>query len=225
MTTHVPASRTCWLFCCASLIAVAISRPAAGADPAAAAPKITVQMWVVEVSTDKLRNLGFDWSQITTRQEFKTPTIDSPAALADSFKVIGAGEFLGFIKALEQNNLARVLAEPTIATVSGRKASLAIGEQLKLDVTPTAIDDKHLQLQYRVEVGGDSAASSAPLLAGSTVQIEPGKPYLISQTRSSWRAAGGKPRQTETLLLVLAEFVTSGDSSAKELSGLGKASR
>lgn len=205
MPTHLPASRTCWLFCCATL-AAAVAFPPLGlgqeyveiagrtAD-SSSLKKITVQMWVVEVSTDKLRNLGFDWDVIrSTNKEGILPV-----------------EKLEFLKSLEQNNLARMLAEPTIATVSGRKASLAVGEQLKLDVTPTAIDDKHIQLQYRVEVGAagrEGIADATPFVAGSTVQVEAGKPCLVSQTRSSWQTANGKPRQTETLLMVQADLVT-----------------
>jgi len=121
MPTSLPASRTCWLFCCAALAAAA-TFPLPGrsqefveiaARTTASSRKITVQMWVVEVSTDKLRNLGFDWSQITARHETKSQSIDSGAAVAEAVKSIGADQFLGFLRALEKNNLARILAEPS----------------------------------------------------------------------------------------------------------------
>jgi hypothetical protein len=222
MTTSLSASSKCWLFCCAAF-AAAVAFPPMGrgqefveiagrtAADSSSSKKITVHLWVVEVDTDKLRNLGFGWSQMNSRGEAKTRSVATVADLADASGTSDASHSLVF-KGLEQNNLGRMIAEPTIATLSGRKASLTIGDHLQLDVTPTAIDDKNVQLQYRVEVGaagGEAAGTtSAPLLAGSTVQVEVGRPCLVSQTRSSWQMADGKRRQTETLLLVRADFLT-----------------
>jgi hypothetical protein len=211
MPTRRSASRECWLFFCATLMTLAMSWVAMGQETAKGPPRITVQLWIVEVSTDKLRKLGFDWSQISSQQAFKTQSIDSVAALAEATKGLDANEFLGFLKALEKNNLARLHAEPTIATRSGRQASLFIDDHLQLDVTPTVIDDQHVQLQYRIELSageGNGSGTASPLSAGSTVLVDVEKLCLVSQTLSSWQEANGKRRQTETLLLVRADVAT-----------------
>jgi Flp pilus assembly secretin CpaC len=168
--------------------------------------KITVHLWVVELDTDKLRNLGFDWSQIKARGETTAVSVSTIGELGAAVSAVGdLRELQGFLKALEQNNLARTLSQPTITTLSGRQASFAVGP-MELDVTPAVIDGQRVQLQYRIEVSPEAApAASARFIAGSTVQVEAGKPCLVSQTRSSWLAASGKSRQTETLLFVQAD--------------------
>lgn len=218
MPTKLSASRACWLSFCATIF-VALASPPLGlgqeyveiagrtAADLSSSKKITVHLWVVEVDTDKLRNLGFEWSQIKARNETTTRSVSSIGDLADA--VSAAGDLRGFqrfLKALEQNNLARTLSQPTITTLSGRPASLAVGE-LQLDVTPTVIDDNRVQLQYRIEVGRETPpTASTPFIAGSTIEAEAGKPCLVSQTRSSWLAASGKTRQVDTLLFVQADY-------------------
>ena len=200
MPTRLQASRLCWLFLCS----IALSGMALGQDPP---PKITVRLWVVEVETDKLRNLGFDWSQITSNGEIKTTPVVAAGdiAIAGNWKTDARG-FRGFLEALEHNSLARTLSEPTIVTLSGRKATLEIGQQTKFEATPTAIENQRVELEYRIELGqARELAGSTPLVIGSTVQVEAGQPCLISRTRGNSRSDNGKSRQTETLLLVQAD--------------------
>jgi len=218
MPAFLPASRACWLFCCVSLAASVAFAPqvlgqqyveVAAPAPAAASSsskKITVQLWVIEVETEKLRNLGFAWNQITSSGKWVTTPVSTAGEIANALGTSSATEFRGFLKALEQNSLARTLAEPTLVTLSGREASLQVGEQTKLEVTPTALDDRHVQLTYQIEVGSEAQATEHPhLINGSTVQVEAGKPCLISHTRSSAQSANGKRRQTEILLLLQAD--------------------
>jgi len=98
--------------------------------------QVLLKVKVMEVSRTKLRTLGhdFDW---LTRGDFLT----SVTAGAAGFVPIGSltpgtttnttatyglvsdnGSFFGFLEALRQNNLARLLADPTLVTVSGRPA-------------------------------------------------------------------------------------------------------
>jgi hypothetical protein len=206
MPTSFPASRPCWLFCCATLIAISIVGTAFAQEPQ---PKVTVRMWVVEVEIDKLRNLGFDWSQITSGGKSVTTPVSTAGDVASAFASTNATEFKGFLEALEQNSLARTLAEPTLATLSGRTASLEVGRQTKLEVTPTAIDGQQIELQYRIELANSGESpESAHFVNASTVQVEAGKPCLISTTRGTSPSANGKSRQTETLLLVQADFLS-----------------
>jgi hypothetical protein len=229
MPTRLPARRPCWLFCCVTLAAaVAFPPPVLGqkyveiAAPAttdsSSSKKISVRMWVVELKTDKLRSLGFDLSQITSRGSAVTSPLSTAGDVAIAVTSMkDAAGFEGFLKALEQNNLARTRAEPTIVTLSGRKASLAIGEQLQLEATPTALDDQRVELQYRIEVGSEAQASqSAHLVTASTVQVDVGKPCVISHSRGSSRSADGKIRPTETLVLVQADYFSPPDAGAAQ---------
>ena len=60
---------------------------------------------------------------------------------------VAAERFLGFLEALRVNELARFLAEPTIATLDGRPASLNVAEATKLDVVPIVRGDGRVLLE------------------------------------------------------------------------------
>ena len=50
-----------------------------------------------------------------------------------AFGVIGSGgQFFGFVEALRQNELARLLAEPTLVTLDGRPANFNVGGQVPI---------------------------------------------------------------------------------------------
>ena len=161
--------------------------------PAVAKQMVEVKFWVIEVSTTKLRNIGFDW---------------------DASKLHGkandsAAEFLGFLTALEQNNLAHVHAKPMIATRSGQKAWLDISN-LKVEVTPTVVDDEHIGLEYRFE--REIASEAQPDKAGRrfvtaySTELKSGAVQLLSETTTQQRTAKGEPSQTT--LFVLAQATT-----------------
>ena len=107
---------------------------------------LTVQ--VMEVSRTKLRAFGSDWAY-TNGADF---VIDSAAGLISAAAsgatgvagtgidtvrfglVDGNNQFFGFIEALKQNNLIKILAEPTLVTVSGRPASFQEGGEFPIIV-------------------------------------------------------------------------------------------
>jgi pilus assembly protein CpaC len=111
--------------------------------------KILLHVKVLEISRTKLRSLGFDWAQISSGGGFASQTISgllpaggqggtNPIAPLSSlgnatfrFGVIGSGgQFFGFVEALRQNNLARLMAEPTLVTLDGRPATFNVGGQI-----------------------------------------------------------------------------------------------
>jgi hypothetical protein len=177
--------------------------------------RVIVELKVIEVATEKLRNLGFDWSRIR------------PSGITESILGDKVGDFLkspadaeqfsGFVKALEQNNLARTIAEPTLATLDGRPASLAIGDNLKLDVVPLVLGDGRIRLEYRIEVSSAQPKShaaerrrettSTPLRLDAALDLESGKATLVNHTRFHSENADGKQRESELLVFARVELL------------------
>jgi pilus assembly protein CpaC len=104
--------------------------------------KVLLHVKVMEVSRTKLRALGFDWAQISSggfvtqsvSQLLQTPgTLTGNAGATVRFGVIGdSSEFYGFLEALRQYDLAKLMAEPTLTTLSGRPASFNVGGEVPI---------------------------------------------------------------------------------------------
>jgi pilus assembly protein CpaC len=114
--------------------------------------QILLNVKVMEVSRTKLRNMGVDWSNIngnfflTQRsgdiissidQDSGLPVVLAQGAGKDTIRfgvVNGVDQFYGFLELLRQNQLAKLLAEPKLITVSGRPASFNVGGQIPIPV-------------------------------------------------------------------------------------------
>src|SRR5262245_19814471 len=105
--------------------------------------KILLHVKVMEISWTKLRTLGFDWAQISNSGGFISQGVSGilqapgtqigTQGATDRFGVIAdGGQFIGFIEALRQNELARLLAEPTLVTLDGRPANFNVGGQVPI---------------------------------------------------------------------------------------------
>ncbi len=99
--------------------------------------QVTLHVKVMEVSRTKLRAIGFDWGNLSGDGDF---VIQSAAglvanAISGGGGVVGTGldtirfgivdnnnEFFGFLEALRANNVIKILAEPTLTSISGRPA-------------------------------------------------------------------------------------------------------
>ena len=105
--------------------------------------QILLKVKVAEVSRTKLRKLGMDWANIHGANFVVSSigdVIASTQAIAGSagigndtirFGVVnGTSSFFGFIEALQQQDLVKILAEPDVATVSGRPAQFRAGGQV-----------------------------------------------------------------------------------------------
>ncbi len=126
--------------------------------------QVLLHVKAMEVSRTKLRQLGMDWAQISDGSlvvsnvngliDAITPgsvgvnnglaTITSPSATLGGaptffFNVVdGTNAFFGVLDALEQNQLAKTLSEPTLVTVSGRPAYFRVGGEIPLIQPGTA---------------------------------------------------------------------------------------
>jgi pilus assembly protein CpaC len=110
--------------------------------------QVALHVKVMEVSRTRLRALGTDWAW-TNGADF---LIDGAAGLINvaasgAAQIVGTGQdtvrfgivngddrFFGFIEALRSYNIIKVLAEPTLVTVSGRPASFQEGGEFPIIV-------------------------------------------------------------------------------------------
>lgn len=109
--------------------------------------QVALHTKVMEVSRTKLRSLGFDFAW-RSGGDF---IIDSAAGLisnaSTATNVVGTGadtirfgivgdnsRFDGFIDALRRNEIVKILAEPTLVTISGRPASFQEGGEFPIIV-------------------------------------------------------------------------------------------
>ncbi len=105
--------------------------------------QVLLNVQVMEVSRTKLRKMGFDFAQLNGN-DFAVSSISglisevaTDAGITAvtgtqgdtvTFGIVdGSNSFFGFLEAIRQNNLLKVLAEPKLATVSGRPASFNSG--------------------------------------------------------------------------------------------------
>ncbi len=108
--------------------------------------KVLLHVKVMEVSRTKLRSVGFDWAQISGGSyitQSASRLLEAPGTLGNSlsqgptirFGVVGdGGSFYGFLEALRENNLAKLMAEPTLTTLSGRPATFNVGGEIPIPV-------------------------------------------------------------------------------------------
>jgi pilus assembly protein CpaC len=121
--------------------------------------QVLLKVKVMEVSRTKLRALGFDWAALNG-SDFVIQSVSGlvqagadPASFAatagDTIRfglVDGDRAFFGFLEALRQNNLIKVLAEPTLVTVSGRPASFNSGGEFPI-IVPQSLGT--VSVEYR----------------------------------------------------------------------------
>lgn len=108
--------------------------------------QILLKVKVMEVSRTKLRKLGVDWALQTDSGNIFASGISGllrsvgdfgevPTTQGATFQAFISGNdatFLAAIEALQQNNVAKVLADPTITAVSGRPAHFNVGGELPI---------------------------------------------------------------------------------------------
>ena len=159
--------------------------------------QVVLHVKVMEVSRTKLRSLGFDWANISSNG-FVVQGASSLAASgttgfplgASTFRfgiADGSNNFQGFLEALERNNLATLLSEPTLTTVSGRPASFNVGGQIpipvpqalgvttieyrefgtRIDFVPIVLGNGKVRLDVRAEVTEVDPSISAAVGAGT----------------------------------------------------------
>jgi Flp pilus assembly secretin CpaC len=156
--------------------------------------QILVKVKMLEVSLTKLKKLGVDFSS-PSDGSFKVIDISSlQKALGTNVAALGQGSYTpnakeatGFLERLVENRVARVLADPSIATVSARPAQFFVGRELpipagdnrqrvtefqkcgtELNVLALTLNDNRVQLQIRARVSEPEATGSI-VIDGSNI--------------------------------------------------------
>jgi pilus assembly protein CpaC len=172
--------------------------------------QITLRVRIAEMSRTVVRNLGIDWSALGTRGSIGTfPALNiartsAAGAAASGVCTIGSGlaraagipnsiqcqgaSFDAMINALAQDNLVRILAEPTLTTMSGESASFLAGGEFPIPVgvqnntisivfkqygvsltfLPTVMSDGRINLHVNPEVSELTTTGAVQMPAGST---------------------------------------------------------
>lgn len=147
---------------------------------------IAIKVKVYEVNRTRLRTLGVDWaifgddfnlvssvSDVIASVSAAAGTVTTSGAETFSFGVVdGDTSFFKFMEALEQNNVAKLLDQPTLVAQNGRPAEFLSGGEIpiqiaaglganaiefrpfgtKLDMVPLIHGQGELTLEIRAEV-------------------------------------------------------------------------
>jgi pilus assembly protein CpaC len=132
--------------------------------------QVLLQIKVIEVSRNKLRTMGFDWGNLARRGDLFTQGVGGLLKTAAgagtvpqgipagtglgaigtqtmTFGVVSAGDsFFGVLNLLQQRDVAKVLAEPNLTTVSGRPAFFNVGGEFPI-LVPQSLGT--ISVQYR----------------------------------------------------------------------------
>jgi pilus assembly protein CpaC len=109
--------------------------------------QILLHVKVVEVDREKIRNLGFDFASLTgggflassisnllaPNAAVTSGALGSVVGNGDTLRfgiVSGNTSFFGFLDALRREDLLKILADPTLVTVSGRPAQFHVGGEI-----------------------------------------------------------------------------------------------
>ncbi len=115
--------------------------------------QVLLKVKVMEVSRTKLRRLATDFTFLNSNGSFFSTgvsgllnqtsnvagngfqTVVDTAGKAAEFGIVGNNAaFFGFLDWLQQNNVAKILAEPNITAVSGRPAQFNVGGEIPIVV-------------------------------------------------------------------------------------------
>lgn len=160
--------------------------------------QVLLHVRAMEVSRTKLRSLGFDWTVMSNGDLFvqgvsgligsvtkgaadTVPGVSANAGATMKFDLIDGGNaFFGVLEALRQDNLAKILAEPTLVTTSGRPAFFQVGGEVpylvpqglgttaieykeygtRVDFVPIVLGNGKIRLEVRPRVSEIDAARS-----------------------------------------------------------------
>jgi len=161
--------------------------------------QVELKVRIASMSRSITRQLGIDWSSVGTSSISVGKFLLAGATGSSSPSITGTtpgdlgvtfpgGTFQGVIDALASDNLAHVLAEPTLTTLSGTQASFQVGGQFPVPVssqnntvtvdyknygvlltfTPTVFADGRIALQVAPEISQISSANSAILTSSDS---------------------------------------------------------
>jgi pilus assembly protein CpaC len=163
--------------------------------------QVELKVRIASMSRTVTRELGVDWGQAGTsaikigKFALTGGTASAASSLATAVQggvgvTFPGGTFEGVVDALATDNLAHILAEPTLTTLSGTQASFQVGGQFPIPVdsgsssgsvtvsyknygvlltfTPTVFSDGRIALQVAPQLSALSSANSAVVTSSSS---------------------------------------------------------
>ncbi len=180
--------------------------------------QVLLHVKVMEVSRTKLRALGFDWTYLSGPTQIVSAAAGiisaasgdgggTPVDSSGNFRfnvVSGSSTFWGFLDAMRQDNMAKLLAEPTLVTVSGRPAYFQSGGEVpvttggglgvpantvykpygtQINFVPIVLGNGRIRLEVRPQVSEvDASRGLGDQPAFRTRQVDTGVEMKAGQT-------------------------------------------
>ena len=222
---------------------VTLRTESASMGPGGNVPLVQLSVQVIDISKEDLDNIGVEWgdASLITQPEAKDLTVYE--ALTRWGTGVTRGSFQLSLHALVQQNRARILSEPKLATKSGKEASSFIGLEVPiitatsfgttsstvsasieyrqtgvlLKMTPTVFGegaDQRITLVIQAEISGiDKSVALTVPVGAQTVQV-PG--FSVRKANTEVTTAPG-----ETVMI--AGLLAAEDTdNTKEVPGLGQ---
>ena len=110
-------------------------QPGGDSHAVGAGTQVAMRLQIAEVSLTKLQHIGFDLARVVGDSDTK-PNIDSASFNAQWLAITKDGTKAKLLlDALRKDNLAKILAEPTLVTMSGKTAVFNSGGELSVPKT------------------------------------------------------------------------------------------
>lgn len=161
-------------------------------------PQVLLEVWVQEMSADALKNMGIDWKGLPSLAGDR----DTPTVIELTWE---PWELVMALRALEDAGQAKLLANPKIATLNGKEASIFVGDRvpitltnkdgetyleflesgINLKVIPRVSEDEYITIQVRPEVstfiwrGENQHPQIRTREAETEVRVKNGQPIII----------------------------------------------
>jgi pilus assembly protein CpaC len=218
--------------------------------------QVELKVRIAQMSRNVSRELGIDWGAATANgfNIGKFTMFGQTASAAESLSTVAQGQlgavfpggtFEGVVDALAADNLAHILAEPTLTTLSGTQASFQVGGQFPiptsssgsgssstitvtwknygvlLTFTPTVFSDGRIALQVAPELSSINSANSAIVSSSGSSESLAVPSINITTTSSTVILGSGQGMAIAGLLEDNTNEVTNGVPGLSEVPLLG----
>ena len=202
-----------------------------------AATQVNLRVRIVEMSRTVSRSLGVNWQVLGTMASFTTnyALAGTGVGAATGLLKYGSKDVNGFIDALAQDNLARVLAEPNLTVMSGEAGSFLDGGEYPIPVAqqnntttidfkeygvalrfvPTVLSDGRINLHVSPEVSQLSQTGAITISASNSTLSIPA--LTVRRAETSVELGSG---QTFAMAGLLSDTVTNNGTGVPILGDL-----
>ena len=142
--------------------------------------QVQLRVKIAEVRRDALKRVGINWQNINNIALFGLGPLRAGAAVATASATGGAatggialqsndGSLTSFIDLLASQNMATILAEPTLIAMSGETASFLAGGEIPLIVPQAGLAGSTITISYK-QVG--IALAFTPTIIGERINLK-----------------------------------------------------